>query len=186
MGTCELCGIEGTATRRATVHGTILDCCTNCIDSMGLVVERKVVQLPDAAPESHVVGKGISGVDIMTKDEIELAPDFHSRIRKARENRGLSQSELAKSMNLKVSAIQKAENGIRPTDTILEKISKSLGIKLFVESAPSNSRVVESASHREMTISDAATKISTEDRGKVPRKKARRLGVSRKGARNRR
>ena len=86
MGTCELCGIEGTATRRSTVHGTILDCCTNCIDSMGLVVERKVVQLPDAAPESHVVGKGISGVDIMTKDEIELIKEIAEIKRKDKDH----------------------------------------------------------------------------------------------------
>ncbi|MDP6985797.1 MAG: helix-turn-helix domain-containing protein [Candidatus Thalassarchaeaceae archaeon] len=186
MGTCELCGFEGIATRRATVRGTLLECCTKCIDSMGLAVESRIVKLPKSNPESRVLGKGVSGVDIMTKEEMELAPDFHSRIRKAREISGLSQSELASSMNLKVSAIQKAENGIRPTDSILEKISKSLGIKLFVEAAPRNSRVVESSSHSEMTISDAVTEIGTGNMDKAPRKKARRLGVSRKGARNRR
>ena len=63
-------------------------------------------------------------MDIMTKEELELSPDFHSRIREAREGRSLSQEEFAKSINLKIGAIQKAENGIRPTDDILKKISK--------------------------------------------------------------
>lgn len=183
MSTCELCGFEGASTRKATVHGSLLDCCTKCIDSMGLIIERKAVKIPESIPDSQVVGKGISGMDIMTKEELELSPDFHSRIREAREGRSLSQEEFAKSINLKIGAIQKAENGIRPTDDILKKISKSLGIELFVESVSRNSRMVKSSSHREMTISDVSDGDSAPRRIKSPKKKSRKLGVSRKGAR---
>ena len=72
MSTCELCGFEGASTRKATVHGSLLDCCTKCIDSMGLIIQRKAVKIPESIPDSQVVGKGISGMDIMTKEELEL------------------------------------------------------------------------------------------------------------------
>ena len=48
---------------------------------MGLIVEavRTPTHLPPTENQSSVSGKGISGVDIMTKDEVELANDFHSQ-----------------------------------------------------------------------------------------------------------
>ena len=102
MGACELCGSEGVSTKRARIakpvgHNSLLECCNRCIESMGLIVES--VRTPPYAPptetQSTVSGKGVSGVDIMTKEEVELANDFHSRIRNARKHRGLSQEDLA-------------------------------------------------------------------------------------------
>ncbi|HJM13719.1 MAG TPA: helix-turn-helix domain-containing protein [Candidatus Thalassarchaeaceae archaeon] len=187
MGTCELCGNEGTTTRKATVRGVLLECCSKCIDSMGLVVQHLPPIIPEVtAPISRVVGKGISGIDIMSRESSELAPDFHNRIRAARREKGWTQSNLAKTLNLKVGDIQKAENGNRPTDSIIDKISKALGVTLIVESFPSNSKMVESTVHKEMTISDASKEPISEERERKTKKKSRRLGVSRSGARNRR
>ncbi len=187
MGACELCGKEGVATRRARVSQSILECCSGCIVSMGLVVEQtpaKIIQNKEES--SQVTGKGVSGIDIMTKDAIELAGDFHSRIRNGRELKGMSQEELARDMNVKIGVIQKAENGNRPTDSTLEKFERSLGISLFVESIPRNHTIVANDSSSQMTISDAKTDVANKTRNRPEKKKGRRFGVSRSGSRSRR
>jgi len=69
MGACELCGNEGVATRRARVSQSILECCSGCIVSMGLVVEQTPAKIIQNKEEpSQVTGKGVTGIDIMTKD----------------------------------------------------------------------------------------------------------------------
>jgi len=193
MGACELCGAEGIATKRAKIakpvgYNSILECCNRCIDSMGLIVEatRAPTAIPTVEPQSAVSGKGISGVDIMTKDDLELANDFHSRIRNARTHRGLSQEDLAKQMNEKMGVIQKAENGIRPTDSLLNKFERALEIGLFVESVSHAHTMVASETDRQMTISDAKNSPEPEHKKKKQKKKGRKLGVSRSGARSRR
>ena len=123
----------------------------------------------------------------MTKDEVELANDFHSRIRNARKHRGLSQEDLAKQINEKIAVIQKTENGIRPTDSLLNKFAKALDIKLFVESVSHAHTMVASDNDRQMTISDAKNSPESEPKKqKSQKKKGRRIGVSRSGARSRR
>ena len=194
MGACELCGAEGVSTKRAKIakpvgHNSILECCNRCIESMGLIVEavRVPTYVPPTETQSSVSGKGISGVDIMTKDEVELANDFHSRIRNARKHRGLSQEDLAKQMNEKIAVIQKTENGIRPTDSLLNMFAKALDIKLFVESVSHAHTMVASDNDRQMTISDAKNSPESEPKKqKSQKKKGRRIGVSRSGARSRR
>jgi len=195
MGACELCGAEGIGTKRAKItkpvgHNSVLECCNRCIDSMGLVVEsdRAASFAQAVEPLSAVAGKGVSGVDIMTKEEVELANDFHSRIRNARQLRGLSQEELAKEMNQKIGVIQKAENGIRPTDSLLNKFAKSLDVKLFVETVSHAHTMVASDNDRQMTISDAKNPSESEPKKQKSqqKKKGRRIGVSRSGARSRR
>ena len=180
-------------TKRAKVgrpggHNPMLECCNGCIGSMGLIVEqaRSPAVSGPTEPQSQVSGKGITGVDIMTKDEVELANDFHSRIRNARKLRGLSQEELAKEMNEKIAVIQKVENGIRPTDSILEKFAKTLNIRLFIETLSHNHTMVAPDSNKQMTILDAKNTVDEHPREKKPKKKGRRLGVSRSGARSRR
>ena len=194
MGACELCGAEGVSTKRAKIakpvgHNSILECCNRCIESMGLIVEAvgTPTYVPPTETQSSVSGKGISGVDIMTKDEVELATAFHSRIRNARKHRGLSQEDLAKQMNEKIAVIQKTENGIRPTDSLLNKFAKALDIKLFVESVSHAHTMVASDNDRQMTISDVKKSPESEPKKqKSQKKKGRRIGVSRSGARSRR
>ena len=110
------------------------------------------------------------------------------RIRNARKHRGLSQEELAKRMNEKIATIQKTENGIRPTDSLLNKFAKALDIKLFVESVSHAHTMVASDNDRQMTISDANNSLESEPKKKRSKKEerqeVRRLTGS--GARSRR
>ena len=97
MGACELCGKEGVGTRRAKVSQSVLECCSGCIASIGLVVEQRPTKVIQNNEQSSLVtGKGVSGIDIMTKDATELAGDFHSRISDGRKIKGMSQEDLAR------------------------------------------------------------------------------------------
>ena len=60
-----------------------------------------------------------------------LADDYPDRIRSAREERGLSQEELAGQLNEKASLIRKLERGdMQPNDAIQRKIERKLDISL--------------------------------------------------------
>ena len=186
MGTCELCGIEGVGTKKAKVSSSELDCCNRCISSNALevVFVRKTIDR-EIKPISQITGKGVLGIDIMSNNSKELAPDFHLRIRKAREQKGFSTNDLARRINEKVAIVQKAEDGARPTDALLEKISKELGIELFFERSTENYRQISNNLEREMTISDLSNQAKEAKTVKKQKKKSRKLGVSRGGPRKR-
>jgi putative transcription factor len=68
----------------------------------------------------------------------EVAQDYDTRIREARESRGLSQEELARELNEKASLIRKLERGdVLPSDGVQRKLEKELDISL-VEGAASD------------------------------------------------
>lgn len=61
----------------------------------------------------------------------QIATDYDQRIREARESLGLSQEELADTLNEKASVIRKLERGdSMPTDEVKEKLESELGISL--------------------------------------------------------
>lgn len=85
--------------------------------------------------------------------EFELAEDYPDRIRKAREGRGWKREELARSINEKLSVIEKLEKGkIRPDDALLSKLERTLRVRLRerVEEAPTGAR----SERRSMTLGD--------------------------------
>jgi len=61
----------------------------------------------------------------------EVATDYDARIRQAREDRGLSQEDLAKKLNEKASLIRKLERGdVLPSDDVQRKLERELDIAL--------------------------------------------------------
>ncbi len=61
----------------------------------------------------------------------EIAQDYDQRIRSARESTGLTQEELAKELNEKVSLIRKLERGdVLPSDGVQKKLERKLSISL--------------------------------------------------------
>lgn len=61
----------------------------------------------------------------------ELVQDYDDRIRSARESKGYSQEELAKSLNEKASLIRKLEHGNSlPSDEMQRKLERALDISL--------------------------------------------------------
>ncbi|AFZ74710.1 putative transcription factor [Natronobacterium gregoryi] len=68
----------------------------------------------------------------------ELATDYDDRVRQAREEKGLSQSELANELNEKSSLIRKIERGdTLPSDEVQSKLERFLEINLSAQSGSS-------------------------------------------------
>ncbi len=64
----------------------------------------------------------------------EIATDYDERIRRAREETGLSQSDLANELNEKASLIRKLERGdTLPSDRVQSKLENFLDISLTGE-----------------------------------------------------
>ena len=79
---------------------------------------------------------------------MELADDFAKRIQQARTTRQWNQQQLAKKMAETVNIIKSAESGKRPTDSVVRKFERVLGIKLMVERTASESRFIDAGPSR--------------------------------------
>ena len=114
MAECELCGSK--ATKRAKVEGSILDVCDECVKYGEEVPIIEIRKTKKRAPQLEL--------------EDVLVKDFHKIIRRSRENRKLTQAELAKKFKEKVSVIKRVEDGWKPPIKLIEKIEKYFKIKL--------------------------------------------------------
>ncbi len=66
----------------------------------------------------------------------EIVPDYDSKIRKAREEMGLTQEVLAKYVGEKVSVIKRIEMGkLKPTIELAKKLEKVLKVTLLSDVA---------------------------------------------------
>ena len=159
MGTCELCGTDNVSTRQAIVSNVSVDACNRCIERMGLSLYespyKKSRVTPTARGWTSTPRRPPSRGDIMRSESKELMPDFHVRIREARDSRGWDQKQFAMHMNERLNAVQKVENGSRPTDALLTKIEKMLDIELFGEPRGKYDTALSRGPSRNVTIADA-------------------------------
>ena len=186
MGTCEMCGNERISTKKAIVSNTVVQSCSRCIESMSLRFKYDAPAVNNETSEISVVqGKGITGIDIMTKESNELIPGFNKKIIESRKIKNWTQQDLARRINEKINVIQKIEGGSRPQDSVLVKIDKILDLQLLVELSTPNSRMIAKSDSKEMTIADISNQEAKSEFVKKNKKKMRRLGVSRRTSRKR-
>ncbi|MFC3958404.1 multiprotein bridging factor aMBF1 [Halovivax cerinus] len=156
MVQCEMCGAETQAPKTIKVEGAKLDVCSNCTDF------GTEVQTPSSTSSTSTKystgssgsdgtsgsssgtsgaggasgGRGGGGRSSDMFDEMdELAPDYDDTIRQAREEAGLSQSDLANELNEKASLIRKLERGeTLPSDDVQSKLERFLDVSLTASS----------------------------------------------------
>jgi putative transcription factor len=140
-----MCGKEVSNPKTVKVEGAEIDVCDDCAD-FGTEVETQSSSSTSTkySTSSSSQSSGSSGSTSSSGgssggrrrrdmfDEMEeLASDYDERLRKAREQEGLSQEELADQLNEKASVIRKLERGDSlPSDDVREKLEKHLGISL--------------------------------------------------------
>lgn len=148
---CEVCGQEilGKA-KKVNIEGANLIVCENCarFSDSSLRASAKQPQKPkiskNASTKRVSVVKKPKSRSVVKKDffsdSYDLLDDYADKIRKAREEKGLSHEELAKKINERVSIIKKIETGkMRPSEIIIRKLEKELQINIC---APLNSKDV--------------------------------------------
>ena len=119
MPCCDMCGKEGNLVR-AMVEGSELYVCNGC-GKYGKIVGR-TFKRRISLPKRSVI-----------KDEVEekIVSDYSSKIRIAREGKGLKQEDFAKMLNERASLVNKWESGnLRPRINVARKLERLLGIKL--------------------------------------------------------
>lgn len=150
MVQCEMCGAETGTPKTIKVEGAELDVCDDCTDFGTEVRDEDAASTSTkystssgssdddsstggATTRSRSSGSsgGGSRRNEMMDDVEELATDYDERIRSAREQRGLSQEDLAMELNEKASLIRKLEHGdMLPSDDVQRELERELGISL--------------------------------------------------------
>ena len=150
MPQCEMCGSEQPSLTTVKVEGAELQLCDDCKE-FGTEVRTESssststkYSTSSSGGTGSGSGSGTSGSGSggsgggssrrrrdMFDDMDEIVADYDQRIREAREDRGLSQEDLAKSLNEKASLIRKLERGdMLPSDDVRAKLERGLEISL--------------------------------------------------------
>lgn len=149
MVRCEMCGTETATPTTVTVEGAELEVCDSCTTfgtevktdasattSTKYSTDTEEESSETAAPTTGSSTGGSSGGDEGRGRDLfdemdEVAQDYPGRIRQAREERGLSQADLASQLNEKASRIRKLEHGdTLPSDDLQRKLERALDIDL--------------------------------------------------------
>ena len=138
---CEMCGetIRG-APKLVRVEGAELQVCSKC-EKFGTEVQQPR-RTGLARPSPAVTKTGRPGAstavpsayrkrDLFDYMEGEIVDDYAVRIRRAREEKGLSQKDLALQLKEKEHLIRKIENSeLVPEEDVRKKLEKALSIRL--------------------------------------------------------
>jgi len=134
---CELCG-RVCACRPATIDGGSMMLCPSCMKhGQGIKTSTETsvgVQKPILDRIRRPKAK-----DVYKDMDKELVSGWNDLIKNARKKKGLSREELGFKISERTVTIAKIENGdLRPSDKMVEKLEKELGIALVetVSSAP--------------------------------------------------
>ncbi|OUJ18918.1 Ribosome-binding protein aMBF1 translation factor containing Zn-ribbon and HTH domain [Methanonatronarchaeum thermophilum] len=125
---CEICGKDAETTVKVRVEGSEMQVCLNC-KSLGQEIQKKPSK---EKTQKITVKKKTSQKRKSVYDEMDqIIPDYGEAIKNARENKGLTQDELADKINEKSSVISKLENEKKlPEEKVIKKLESFLEIKL--------------------------------------------------------
>ncbi|MFB6145648.1 MAG: multiprotein bridging factor aMBF1 [Candidatus Nanohaloarchaea archaeon] len=145
MPSCELCGQSADSLKKVKIEGAVLKACDSCAD-MGTEVSTS----------SKKRKKKSRNRSRSRRNEKVLVNDYGTRVKEAREDEEISIKELADDLNEKESLISKIEKqDLKPDNSLAEKLSKRLGIKLYTTPGVSDYEQ-ESGDTRKATMEDVA------------------------------
>lgn len=151
MGTCEVCGESGDL-MKTKVEGTTLKLCDDCQD-LGEVVGSPAAT-PSPTPTKQSTSKSRSSRD---DPDDELAEDFSTRVKQAREQKNMSPKELAETLKEKKSVVHRVETGkLFPDRKLAKKLENALGITLYETTSSATGYEQDTDSAGAQTIGDVA------------------------------
>ena len=154
---CDVCGCEIRGKPYyVIIEGAKLTVCAKCarLGSAEWKPEETMRFTPKLPYQIRHRRTGMKWKDVI-QEEITVIENYGSIIRRARQSMGLSQEDLGRQINEKVSVIKKLEGEkIVPDERLARKIEHALGIKLLVPftvpEVPSNL----SGARREVTLGE--------------------------------
>ena len=128
---CELCGTNHFRCNLAIVDGVRMMLCPSCMrhgqgikDASPIDTQRSVLKKIKKSREK----------DVYVEMNKNLVSGWNDLIKKARKRKGLSREELGFNIGERKVTIAKIENGnLRPSDDVINKLEKELGITLIEE-----------------------------------------------------
>lgn len=143
MVTCEICGRECHSTREISLEGALLHACNRCAE-LGKPVPRskppssRPSSIPRtrsaSVPRSSTTGRYPPVRSRSQRRELVPVEDFTKQIRKAREQRGMAQKEVARQLHERASVIAKIESGkMAPTISLVRKLERLFKLTLLEE-----------------------------------------------------
>jgi putative transcription factor len=128
MATCEICGKGVEKAKKVKIEGVVLQVCNECA-TLGEPVEDSTLPTSVAVRTQRVFIQ--KKPEKVISEDYTLVDDYPDRIRKARQQMGIEQKDLAKLINEKQSIISKIESGsFNPGDDLVKKLEKALKISL--------------------------------------------------------
>jgi len=129
-----MCGKELPTLRRATIEGTIMNVCGNCV-KFGVEQAGAHTEVTGRSRTTHALENRAARSrtrDVFADSAEELVEDYGPRVRSARTKMGLSIEEVGKQINERQSELAKLEAGTyHPPDTLVRKLEKFFQIKLM-------------------------------------------------------
>ena len=138
---CEMCGetIRG-APKLVRIEGAELQVCSKC-EKFGTEVQqvrRTDIARPGGQKQGRPTAAAVPSATAYRKRDLfdymegDVVDDYAVRIRHAREEKGLSQKDLAMQLKEKEHLIKKIENGeLVPEEGVRKKLEKALSIRLI-------------------------------------------------------
>jgi len=135
---CELCGRECKGGKEAIIDGAKMFVCPDCMRFAEGTVEQEPPKAIHPPRPHQVIGKKTQKPerDIYKEKgmEKELVTNWNQLIEQGRKKRGLTREELGFRIGERTVTIAKLENGdLRPSDQMIAKLEKELGIQLMEE-----------------------------------------------------
>ncbi len=126
MPSCELCGKKADKLTKSKIEGAVLKACDSCAE-MGEKVQKSRSNKRKTTKKSYSKRK--------RKEEV-LKPDYGKLVKKARDKKKLSISEVAKNLKEKESVIKRIEQGeLKPDKALANKLEKEFSIELYTSPA---------------------------------------------------
>jgi putative transcription factor len=142
MSKCQICGKEVDSTVKAKIEGAVMHVCDSCAD-MGEKVNKKEKKRKKKKRRRKSSKK-------------TLANNYGTRVKDAREDRKLSISELADTLNEKTSVLKIETEDLKPDKSLAGKLSKELDIELYVNPEVSKYDDTSDGDTRKATLGDVA------------------------------
>ena len=130
---CELCGKDCFDCKPAAVDGVRMMLCPGCMKyGEGVKETAKPSTILHKPPLDRIRKHKVK--DVYEGMNKELVTGWNELIKSARTKKGLSREELGFKIGERTVTISKIENGdLRPSDEVVKKLEKELGISLVEE-----------------------------------------------------
>lgn len=134
MGHCEFCGKESNSMVKVKIESSVMNACQSC-SKLGKVVEE------DRQVYSHTFTQKKKKID---KNNVEVVQDYSSKINTVMGKRGINMKQLANTLNIKDTTLQKYLSGKVKMDVdTARKFENYFEIKLTEEVDASSSNASE-------------------------------------------